>query len=117
VHFRVLAPANTRVDVHVEGHGVHRLTVEEGGYHAGLVAGVRAGDRYRIALDDGEPLADPMSRFQPDGPHGASMVVDPSAFEWHDQEWTGPEPSMLVVYELHVGTFTAAGTWRAAIDG
>jgi maltooligosyltrehalose trehalohydrolase len=117
VHFRVLAPAHSRVEIHMEAGGVHRLIPEDGTYHSGLIAAAGAGDCYRISLDECEPMADPMSRYQPEGPHGPSMIVDPSAFAWRDQDWTGPDVSTLVVYEMHVGTFTQAGTWRAAIEG
>jgi maltooligosyltrehalose trehalohydrolase len=90
------------------------LTAEANGYHAGLVPDVSAGVRYTYRLDGGPPCPDPASRFQPDGPHGPSEVIDPSAFRWTDDRWGGAPPTGQVVYELHVGTFTAAGTWQAA---
>lgn len=117
VHFRVWAPTHSHVEVHVEGRGVHALAADGDGYHAGVIAAAAAGDRYRLSLDHGPLLADPASRFQPDGPHGPSMLIDPSGFRWTDDEWPGPDLSMLVVYELHIGTFTPAGTWQAAVDG
>ncbi len=80
-----------------------------------VVDGVGAGDRYRYRLDGGEPLPDPASRLQPDGVHGPSMVVDVAGFEWTDNDWSGVELADTVLYELHVGTFTAAGTFDAAI--
>ena len=55
-----------------------------------------------------------MSRYQPDGPHGPSAIVDPSAFRWTDGRWRGLQADGQVIYELHVGTFTPEGTWRAA---
>jgi maltooligosyltrehalose trehalohydrolase len=63
----------------------------------------------------GSLLPDPASRFQPDGPFGASMLVDPTAFTWTDEAWTGPRLEGQVLYEMHVGTFTQEGTWRSAI--
>jgi maltooligosyltrehalose trehalohydrolase len=59
---------------------------------------------------------DPYSRYQPEGPHGPSEVVDPSAFEWTDQAWPGLNAERLVIYECHVGVYTARGTFDALID-
>jgi maltooligosyltrehalose trehalohydrolase len=69
----------------------------------------RPGSRYYLQLDDGVRLPDPASRFQPEGPHGPSEVVDPDAYQWHDHDWPGVT-TQPVVYELHVGTFTPGGT-------
>ena len=60
------------------------------------------------------PLPDPASRFQPEGPHGPSEVVDPAAFRWTDGDWAGVPARGQVIYELHVGTFTPEGTYAAA---
>jgi maltooligosyltrehalose trehalohydrolase len=118
VHFRVWAPRRRRVEVVFEGEGAPKsfaLEEEEGGYFAGLAEGVTEGALYRFRLDGDEYLyPDPASRFQPDGPHGASRVVDPSRFRWTDSEWKGASLKGQVVYELHVGTFTQAGTLAAA---
>jgi maltooligosyltrehalose trehalohydrolase len=86
------------------------------GYFAGCAEGVVAGTRYRFRLDDGETYPDPVSRYQPDGPHGSSMLIDPVAFQWSDADWRGVSLRDAVIYELHVGTFSKAGTFRAAID-
>jgi maltooligosyltrehalose trehalohydrolase len=76
-----------------------------------------AGARYRFRLGDGDALVpDPASRFQPEGPHGPSQVVDPSAYRWADRDWRGPAVEGQVLYELHVGTFTREGTWAAASE-
>jgi maltooligosyltrehalose trehalohydrolase len=73
------------------------------------------GTRYRIALDDSaEPLPDPASRFQPEGVHGASEIVDLASYAFTDANWRGIELGDLIFYELHVGTFTPEGTLRAA---
>jgi maltooligosyltrehalose trehalohydrolase len=115
VHFRVWAPAAREAVVEIDGGTAHALTAEPGGYFSGLVAGAGAGTRYRFRLDGRDPaLPDPASRSQPDGPHGSSEVVDPSAFAWTDSEWRGPDPERMVIYEFHVGTFTQEGTWEAA---
>jgi maltooligosyltrehalose trehalohydrolase len=115
VHFRVWAPRRRRVAVVLEGQPDAPLQAEEGGYFAGVVPAARAGSRYRFRLDGGEQLfPDPASRFQPDGPHGPSQVIDPAAFRWTDGGWRGPSREGQVIYELHLGTFTREGTWEAA---
>ena len=115
VHFRVWAPRASRVDV-VTDTGLAPLAREDGGYFAGLVRELAAGARYRFALDGGPAVPDPASRSQPEGPHGPSQVVDPAAFAWSDEGWPGVRLPGQVIYELHVGTFTPAGTWASAID-
>jgi len=115
-HVRVWAPAASRVQV-VTRHGEHaELECEEGGYFSGRIR-ASAGDRYGFRLDDDERVyPDPASRFQPEGPHGRSAIVDPRAFQWTDQSWKGVPLEGQVAYEMHIGTFTRAGTWAAALD-
>ncbi len=117
VHVRVWAPSRSKIAVVACGREPREIVLgrEPGGYASGFVSGLAAGDGYRFRLDDGAQLfADPASRFQPDGPLGVSQVIDPSAFAWTDAGWRGIEPHRHVIYELHVGTFTPAGTWAAA---
>jgi maltooligosyltrehalose trehalohydrolase len=90
------------------------LKPEPRGYASAYVDGVKAGDRYRYRVS-GELLADPASRAQPDGPFGPSEVIDPAAFTWTDRAWRGCALRDAVVYEMHCGTFTREGTWRAAM--
>ena len=113
VHFRVWAPLVTRVDVKLPDRQV-QLEAEGGGYHSGMVADIGAGTLYTYQLDEELSLPDPVSRFQPAGPHGPSEVIDPGSFAWTDDAWSGVTREGQVVYELHVGTFTTAGTWEAA---
>jgi len=114
VHFRVWAPGRQRVDVHIDTDSPIPLRSEGNGYFEGLIGGAMPGDRYRISADDSPPTADPASRFQPEGPHGPSVVIAPDRYRWTDEAWTGIRRSELVVYEIHIGTFTEAGTWQAA---
>lgn len=119
VEFRVWAPASRCVDVLVYGpdaEAVHPLQAETDGWFRGVVAGVGAGARYRYRLDGADAYPDPASRSQPDGVHGASEVVDPSAFRWTDGGWRGLPLEDLVLYEVHVGTATQAGTFDALIE-
>ncbi|HZD17967.1 MAG TPA: malto-oligosyltrehalose trehalohydrolase [Actinomycetota bacterium] len=112
--FVVWAPSADRVDVKVVSPRERTALLEPGdrGYHSGTVEGVGPGDRYRFVLDGDPELADPASRSQPDGVHGPSRIVDPGAFAWTDGGWTAPPLGEHVIYELHVGTFTPAGTFE-----
>jgi maltooligosyltrehalose trehalohydrolase len=92
------------------------LEPEAGGFFSGVVPHARAGDRYWFRLDGERDRPDPASRFQPEGPHGPSEIVDPQAYAWQDAGWTGVKPTGHVIYEVHVGTFTPEGTWAAAAD-
>jgi len=91
------------------------LEAEPSGYFSGIVRAAEPGSLYRFRLDDEDRLLpDPASRFQPQGPHSPSQIVDPGSFEWHDAGWRGVTLRGQVIYELHVGTFTPEGTWDAA---
>ncbi|GIW54065.1 MAG: malto-oligosyltrehalose trehalohydrolase [Nitrospiraceae bacterium] len=117
VHFRVWAPRAKAVAVRLIGRDSRPIPLEprELGYFEATVAGAGDGDRYRYVLNDEQERPDPASRFQPDGVHGPSAVVDPGAFRWTDQGWRGLTKDQLVIYELHVGTFTREGTFPAVI--
>ena len=113
--FRVWAPDRKSVSVTIDGADVP-LDRESDGHFRGFVADARAGTRYRFRLDgEQETYPDPASRFQPEGPHGPSAIVD-SQYRWCDANWHGVDPKSLVIYEMHIGTFTREGTWRAAIE-
>ena len=114
VCFQLWAPGLQRIElcrndaapVPLESHadGWHRLTVPE----------AQAGDSYRFRLPDGMQVPDPASRRNPQDVHEASEVVDPRAFDWHDDSWQGRPWAEAVIYELHIGTFTNEGTFAAA---
>ena len=91
------------------------LASESKGWFSGTSTEARVGSLYGFRLDDDERLyPDPASRFQPDGPHSVSQVIDPSSYEWSDANWRGVSLAGQVIYEMHIGTFTTAGTWGAA---
>ena len=117
-HFRVWAPACQRVQLRygVRETGLLPLVSEANGYFSGFCDQIVAGGHYRFELDSDICRADPASRFQPNGPHGPSEVIDPSTFQWTDHNWRGVKREGQVLYEMHIGTFTAQGTWQAAQD-
>jgi maltooligosyltrehalose trehalohydrolase len=117
--FRVWAPKTQHVDLVLEENAAkdsqrtfHALKPEEGGYFSGSV-NAGAGTRYWFRVNN-NLYPDPASRFQPDGPHGASCIVDPARFRWTDSHWPGVTLKGQIIYEMHIGTFTNEGTWHAA---
>jgi maltooligosyltrehalose trehalohydrolase len=115
VHFRVWAPRRKKVEVVFEDRRAPvELAPEEDGYFSGLAEGIGAGALYKLRLDGGDAFPDPASRFQPQGPHGPSQVIDPSTFAWTDRDWRGVAREGQILYEMHIGTFTREGTWEAA---
>lgn len=89
---------------------------DQEGYHTVLDPLGQAGDRYCYEFPDGRCYPDPASRAQHGDIRGPSIVVDPSAYAWQDQNWQRPAFRDLVIYEIHIGTFTPEGTFLAAID-
>jgi maltooligosyltrehalose trehalohydrolase len=117
VRFHVWAPESAVVEVVLYGpdaERIARLEPQEGGYHAAVVEGVSSGGRYAFRLDGRAVYPDPASRSQPEGVHAPSEIVDAREHRWRDEAWAGPDHDRLVVYELHVGTFTPEGTFDAA---
>jgi maltooligosyltrehalose trehalohydrolase len=113
--FRVWAPKPGRVEVVL---GDQRLPMQrfDDGWWSRRVEEAGPGTRYAFSLDGGKPLPDPRSALQPEGVHGPSELVDPSAFVWHDRGWRGPPLAGSIIYELHVGTFSEAGTFEGVIE-
>jgi maltooligosyltrehalose trehalohydrolase len=113
----VWAPLARTIDVHILSpqERVVSMTSQGLGYHQAIVEGVQPGSRYVYRLDGDMVRPDPVSRFQPDGVHGPSQVVDP-AFPWSDGCWSGLRLQDYVLYELHVGTFTPEGAFDAIIS-
>jgi maltooligosyltrehalose trehalohydrolase len=114
VRFAVFAPTARGVAVELAASGDRvPLARDATGVWSATIAGAGAGTRYVYALNGQLARPDPYSRFQPEGVHGPSEVVDPGAFEWHDAAWRGLHPRGLVIYQVHVGTFTPEGTFDA----
>jgi maltooligosyltrehalose trehalohydrolase len=116
----VWAPARKSVELSLSSgsdSAVKLIPMERdsSGYFRAVVDGVESGGRYSYRLDHGDARPDPASRFQPDGVHGPSQLIDLSTFRWTDQAWKGAALSDTVVYELHVGTYTREGTFAALI--
>ncbi|MFC1939466.1 malto-oligosyltrehalose trehalohydrolase [Chloroflexota bacterium] len=114
--FMVWAPLLSRVAVHIVLPKELTVPLEKDGqgYHQAIVDGIEPGSQYFYRLDDQKERPDPASRFQPQGVHGPSQVVD-SHFPWEDQGWSGLPLEEYIVYELHVGIFTTEGTFGAII--
>lgn len=109
---RLWAPSATRADAHVADE-VLPMTAEPDGT---WVIDLPVGTEYLLSIDGGEPRPDPRSGDQPHGIHGSSRVFDPGTYTWGDAAWSGRRVLGGVFYEMHVGTFTPAGTLGAAID-
>ena len=120
VHARVWAPECRLVELVTQddlGPAIDSVLDSEGnGYFSGVIENVQPGTKYRFRLDGRDAFPDPASRFQPEGPHGPSVMIDPSTFAWRDAGWPGVRLADQVLYELHVGTFTREGTFVAAIE-
>lgn len=125
MHFRVWAPERKTVKLVMNTPDEERdpprpqtkieLQSEGNGYFSVIVQEACAGSLYRYLLDDDpQPYPDPASRFQPQGPHGPSQVIDALTFDWTDATWPGIAAQGQVIYEMHIGTFTHEGNWFAA---
>jgi maltooligosyltrehalose trehalohydrolase len=112
--FRLWAPAAKSVEL-VTDRAV-RMEAQPHGWHTLAVANARAGTRYRFRIDGQVEVPDPASAFQPDDVTGPGEVVDHAAYQWRTTDWRGRPWEEAVILELHVGTFTPEGTFRAAID-
>jgi malto-oligosyltrehalose trehalohydrolase len=113
--FRVWAPAADSVVVVVDG-GSYPMAPQDGDWWAADVPGSAHATDYSFRLDGGDLLADPRSPWQPQGVRGPSRLYDHGRFAWTDAGWRGVPLAGAVIYELHVGTFTPAGTFDAAIE-
>ncbi|MFB6274287.1 MAG: alpha-amylase family glycosyl hydrolase, partial [Salinibacter sp.] len=110
--FRVWAPNTDQVTLELGNAALPLHATDEGVFERTTDA-APPGTRYRYRLDDESPFPDPASRYQPEGVHGPSEVIDPTAYTWGDADWDGVARKDLVIYELHVGAFTGAGSFDA----
>jgi malto-oligosyltrehalose trehalohydrolase len=116
VHFALWAPSADGVIVDVDGRSVPMHPTADGFYRC-VDAAAAAGSRYAFRFPGVDvAVPDPASRFNPEGVHAPSEVVDAEAYDWRDREWRGRPFAGAVVYELHVGTFTPQGTYAAAAE-
>jgi len=113
--FRVWAPRARGVELVLDGRAPMVMSAAEGGVWSVGVPDLADGTRYQFRLDGERYRPDPRSRWQPEGVHGPSVVVDPTRFVWTDAGFTGHALRDLVFYELHVGTFSTAGNFEAII--
>ena len=117
VRFRLWAPAARQAEVALEqdnaAPALHAAERDGDGWWECTVPQAAAGSLYRWRIDGTLLVPDPASRHNPEGPHGPSRVVDPGAFAW-DEDWHGRPWNEAVLYEMHVGCFTPAGTFAAA---
>lgn len=119
VRFQLWAPSRDQVWLCMPGERDetrHRMTPGDEGWHRLDVPGIGPGQRYWFRFDEALRLPDPASRYNPDDVHGASEVIDPEQYRWQDAQWRGRPWHEAVVYEMHVGTFTPEGTFRAALQ-
>jgi malto-oligosyltrehalose trehalohydrolase len=116
VRFRLWAPKAKTVSLALESPGAERFPMlpVENGWFERIASQARVGSLYRFQVDNNAEVPDPASRFQPHDVHGPSRVVDPSSFQWNDESWRGRPWEEVIIYELHIGTFTPEGTIAAA---
>jgi maltooligosyltrehalose trehalohydrolase len=112
---RVWAPAANAVEL-VAGDRRTPMARGDGGWFYCPAAAVGPDDTYMLAVDGREPCPDPRSALQPEGVHGPSALVDQGAFAWRDSAWRGLALADAVIYELHVGTFSPAGTFEGVAE-
>jgi malto-oligosyltrehalose trehalohydrolase len=115
VRFRLWAPAQPRIGLVLGDAPPLAMTPGPGGWYEHISHQAGPGTRYHFLLPDGLAVPDPASRFQPEDVHGPSEVIDPGAYAWGDADWRGRPWHEAILYELHVGAFTAEGTFAAAM--
>ncbi|MFZ0788860.1 MAG: malto-oligosyltrehalose trehalohydrolase [Chromatiaceae bacterium] len=119
VRFRLWAPAARRVELCLgvpDGERVLTMEAAGDGWLERVTGDARPGSLYRYRIDGGQWVPDPASRFQPQDVQGPSEVIDPAAFLWGDDAWKGRPWEESVFYELHVGTFSAEGSFRGVVE-
>jgi maltooligosyltrehalose trehalohydrolase len=115
IQFRVWAPAANSLAVQLSGGRAVEMQRDGEDFEA-VIPDARPGDTYCFVFDDGRTRPDPVSRSQPHGVHGPSQIVDTGALVWSDEDWKGIALEDYIFYELHTGTFTAAGTFAGVVS-
>ena len=113
--FQVWAPQSQSVEVLVSGTR-HEMTRSATGWWSAKIETAQPGDDYGFFLDNEGPYPDPRSPWQPHGVHRLSRLVNSESFQWSDTTWQAPPLPRALIYELHIGTFTSAGTFLSAIE-
>jgi maltooligosyltrehalose trehalohydrolase len=116
--FTVWAPTAEKVTLHIVAPKKKAIQMQKGeeGYFQVELNDFHPGTKYFYQVNDEKNLPDPASHYQPDGVHGPSQVIDHSAYQWQNVEWKGVEGHDMILYELHIGTFTKEGTFKAAVN-
>ena len=113
--FQLWGPKVTTVEIAIGGERIP-MNASSSGWWTVDVPAAGPATEYTFILDDSQPLPDPRSPWQPHGVHGPSRLIDHQAFTWTDTHWQPGPLSSAIFYELHIGTFTPAGTFGAAIE-
>ncbi len=115
VRFRLWAPGQQQITLHADGQQ-HAMQPQQDGWFSLTLRGPGHGSAYHYELADGSTVPDPAARAQRGDVNGPSLVIDPHHYAWQQRDWAGRPWEETVIYELHIGTFTPEGTFRAAID-
>ncbi len=116
--FTVWAPLIEKLSLHIlsEIPSVIPLTKNNKGYFQTYLDNISPGDRYLYQINNNSEIPDPASYFQPEDVMGPSCIVDHDSFQWNDHNWCNIPLERMVIYELHIGTFTSQGTFNSAIS-
>ena len=118
VEFRVFARGKKEVGVVIkdgDGKKVFQMAEEQPNLYSTVIRGEELNLLYKFQVD-GREYPDPYAHYQPGGVHGYSQLIDHEAYQWRDSHYRGIKPQELIIMEIHVGTFTRAGTFRAAAE-
>lgn len=114
--FKVWAPFKDKMEVVIRNGPTRSLQITSQGYWEGETDQTPPGTLYKFRINDSEEFPDPASRSQPEGVHSWSRIISHDCFTWEDKNWKGLDLSQMIIYELHVGTFTSEGTFEAVIN-
>jgi maltooligosyltrehalose trehalohydrolase len=114
----VWAPHAEKMELIIKGANSPKAMIKDpyGYWQSESLGDLEEGTKYMFLLDSDQKLPDPASQSQPEGVHSWSEIVDHSVYSWSDDSWQGVPLTDMIIYELHVGTFTEEGTFEAIID-